>query len=162
MIENAFSTIEYINEQLDIDVLEVSVKKSQIVFTFADGLMISMKDLLALHRLDKKYGVTDVTCFQNRLYVAIRDIDSIESGSVYEYFYEIITVLRDLVCTCPALEYIISKEYIKVFLDVPNIQVSSLWKLVDVFKQDPFVEFSGDRPYLLFINEDMYVSEEIA
>lgn len=162
MIEEAFEALNDINKKLDANILELSVKQSQIVFTFHDELLISMKDLLTLNTLDEDIYVTDVTCFQNRLYVSLRDVDLAEVYSSFKPFISVITTLRELVCACPALEYVISTEYIKVFLDVPNIKVSDLNKLIDVFHQDPFVEFAGDRPYLLFINEDMYTTEEMA
>lgn len=163
MIDEAFQSFYSIDQLLESEVMEISVKRSQLVFTFLDELMITMDDLLVLNKLDDNLTVSDITCFQNRLYIAIRNIDpaKVKGDSIFYPLMTVITHLRDLVCSCPALEYVISKEYIKVFLDVPNIKVSDLMKTFDVFKQDPFVELTGDRPYLLFINEDMYITEEI-
>lgn len=163
MIDEVFQSFYSINQLLESEVVEISVKRSQLVFTFLDELIITMDDLLVLNKLDDNLTVSDVTCFQNRLYIAIRDIDSdkVKNDSVFYPLMIMIKQLRDLVCSCPALEYVVSGEYIKVFLDVPNIKVSDLMKTLDAFKQDPFVELTGDRPYLLFINEDAYITEEI-
>ena len=164
MINQAFKSLEIIDSQLEVDIMEISVKQSQITLVFFDSIIVYMNDLLALDKMGDKLKVTDVTCFQDQLYVSMRGIKGYESfgdESMFTAFYDVIVTLRDLVCSCPALEYVISKEYLKVYLDVPNIQLSELYKLIDVFKQDPFVELSGDRPYLLFVNEDVCTTEEI-
>ncbi len=164
MIKEAFQAINAIDHELQADILEISVKQSQMVFSFYDELIVEMSDLKKLDSMEDNIQVTDITCFQNQLYVAIRDIEDINSfnsNAPFFYLYKIIVALREVICTCPALEYVISKEYLKVFIDLPNIKLSELYKLKDSFNQDPFVEFSGDRPYLLFINESMYVTQEI-
>lgn len=164
MINQAFKAFDIIDSQLDGDIMEISVKQSQIVLSFYDELIVNMDDIDMLNKLGDKLQVSDITCFQNQLYVAmrgIRDIDSFGKESMFISFYEVIKVLRDIVCACPALEYVISREYLKVYLDLANIKLSDLWRLIDVFKQDPFIEFSGDRPYLLFINENMMITEEM-
>ena len=162
MIKKAFKSFEHIDDQLDVDLMEISVKQSQMVLTFYDELIVNMSDLEKLNKIGDKLKVTDITCFQDRLYVSMRnikDIDSFGGSSYFIPFYQIITVLRDLICSCPALEYIISNEYIKVYIDLPNIRLSELYKIIDVFKQDPFIELSGDRPYLLFFNESLGIDQ---
>lgn len=164
MINQVFKGIQTINSLLDADIMEVSVKASQVVLTFYNEIIISMNDLRILDMIGENLKITDVTCFQNRLYVSFRDMDDLDTlgeNSEFVCFKDLIVKLRDLLCTCPALEYVASAEYLKIFLDLPNVRVSDLCKLSDTFDQDPFIEFSGDRPYLLFINEDYMIQEEV-
>jgi len=158
LISSAFKAIEELNSDFDNKIIEISVKQSQMTFTFEDETIISDVDVMRIFNLHPAIPRADITCFNNRLYVSIRDLYEklMRSETMEENLralYEIIIVLRDNLCQCPALEYAISEEYIKIYLDVPNIQLSNLNKVNDILKQDPFVEFTFDRPYLLYINE---------
>lgn len=159
MINKAFKGIKKLSEQLhDNKISEMSVKRSQILLSFEDSSLITMTDLNILDTLGT--GVTDITSFNEFLFVGFKELSeskmlSQEMDSCFKDIYSIIVVLRDNLCTCPALEFIISEEYIKIFIDLPNIQLSAVNKLNDIFKQDPFLELSADRPYLLYINEEV-------
>ena len=158
MIARAFKAFKGINNLLEDDIAEISIKRSQIMFTFVDGTLVQFSDIMKLQTLDSKISVCDITCFNNNIYVAIRDLDenlmlSEIDNKLLKDIYNIIVVLRDNLCTCPALEYILAEGYIKVFVDLPNIQVSDLSRLNDILQQDAFLELGADRPYLLYVNE---------
>ena len=158
MIDEAFQAFDKMDSHVEGEIAEISVKQSQFVISFVDQQYIKADDIEALSNLQ---NVSDITCYNNELFVAMRDVEeqwAMKSEHV-QAFYRIILTLRDHVCQCPNLEYVISHDYLKVYLDVPNIQLSALAALIQLFKQDPFVEFGADRPFLLFINESSYAEE---
>jgi hypothetical protein len=159
MLNAAFNAIKEFNSFLSNKIIEISVKRSQIVLTFEDELMITFSDLLKLNQIDDVLNITDVTCFENRIYVSYKKLSEelmLQDGRHKDFvaIYNIIVFLRENLCTCPALEYVLAEPYIKIFLDLPNVQLSDVNKVSSELKQDPFLELTADRPYLLYINEE--------
>ena len=161
IIKNAFAAINKLNDRLNNKTIEISIKRSQFELTFEEYAMITVEDLALLSNVfGDSLDFTDITCFNDRLFVSYRGLEDsfMEDKNVSNIFkdiYKLIVVLRDKLCTCPALECILSPEYIKVFIDVPNIQLSNINAVSDILEQDPFLEFGADRPYLLYINEEL-------
>lgn len=161
IIKNAFSAINKLNDQLNNKTIEISIKRSQFELTFEEYAIITGEDLALLSIVfGDSLDFTDITCFNDRLFVSYRGLEDsfMEDKNVSNIFkdiYKLIVVLRDKLCTCPALECILSPEYIKIFIDVPNIQLSNINDVSDVLEQDPFLEFGADRPYLLYVNEEL-------
>ena len=160
-IKKAFAAIKHINDLLNNKVIEISIKRSQFELTFEDCAIITIEDLNSLSSVfGESIHFSDVTCFNERLFVSYRGLDDSFMDDknvtyVFKDIYKIIMILRDELCTCPALECVLSQEYIKVFIDVPNIQLSNIVSVSDILDQDPFFEFGADRPYLLYINEEL-------
>lgn len=162
MIEKAFESVENLSKKLDNNINEIYVRKTQMLFTFEDETIISYNDLTTLANMDKILGCTDITSFNNMIFVGFRNLNQelMQNEEINENLrnlYDIIGVLYEHVCQCPALEFVVSNQYLKVFLDSPNIHVSNLYALNNIFHQDPFIELGSDRPYLLYIKEsDLY------
>lgn len=161
IIKNAFTAINKLNDRLNNQTIEISIKRSQFELTFEAHAIITVEDLASLSNVfGDSLDFTDITCFNDRLFVSYRGLEDsfMEDKNVSNIFkdiYKLIIVLRDKLCTCPALECILSPEYIKIFIDVPNIQLSNINAVSDILEQDPFLELGADRPYLLYINEEL-------
>lgn len=160
IINDVFDAINKINKRLSNKIIEISVRQSQFELTFEESTILSVEDIAVLSNMfGEPIDFSDITCFNDRLFVSYRGLEEefLDDSKVDKGFkdiYRIIFLLKDNICTCPALEYVLSPEYLKVFIDVPNVQLSGLTLVAEtLLKQDPFLETGGDRPYLLFINE---------
>ena len=161
IIKDAFTSINKINDRLTNQVIEISIKQSQFELTFEENSIITVEDLVSLSNIfGENIDFSDVTCFNDRLFVSYRNlneyfVDDKQVDNLFKNIYQLIIILREKLCTCPALECILSPEYIKVFIDMPNVQLSNIVDASKALGQDPFLEFGADRPYLLYINEEL-------
>ena len=62
--------------------------------------------------------------------------------------------IGDHICQCPALEYTISTDFIKVYIDKPNIFIDDLNNLQEVFDSNFSLELQKQRPYCLFVKKN--------
>ena len=157
MLKKAFHALSELNSQLENNIVEISVKSSQMVLSFDEDYIIRRPDILTIDSLDTILSISYITCFNDKIFVTFEGLDdSIMKASTCSHLqniYAIISMLREELCSCPALEFIISEQYLKIFLDIPNVQVSNMFHLNVEFSQDGFLELGADRPYLLYINE---------
>lgn len=158
-IEDLFKQFNQIDKKLDGDILEISVKQHQITFSLKEPLVTfnDISNLIAMYASDNSY----VTTKNDIIYITFNDIsnDLIKKNNSLYDFMTIIQEMSDKVCTCPSLEYIISREYIKCFLDKPGLRVSDLLEYENILeaKGKGELELHPQRPYLLFINENLEV-----
>lgn len=152
MKKKIFQSFDSVNQQMEETLLEVSVKHSRIQFCF-DG-KISLSDCLKLHEFYDMFGVQDIMAFDNMLYVEIKQNEDFESKKVND-FYKLILELREVLCSCPMLEFVVSDTYIKIFLDVPHVTVENLVKVDELLSDTGIVEVTAlPRPYLLYVRTD--------
>lgn len=157
MLSKLFNAFDQLNQGKENPLREISVKRSQILISFDQPDVIFRKDFNVLDNL-QGLGITDIGCIDNILYLSYRDLteDYMVSESVDKNMttlYDFITILRTILCQCPAMEYVIAKEYIKVYLDVPNLNIESLMGVNEVLGANGFLELNGPRPYILYIRE---------
>lgn len=140
-------------------IVEISVKQHHIniilkesdICSFSDILSISQDDLIVP---DSSY----VTLGTDYIVLSIEnipdDVDSIQSN--FKEFVQVIRFLADNICRCPALEFVISAHYLKFYLDKPGLKLEDLQKVETLFDNKCTLELGVQRPYLLFINENLF------
>lgn len=143
-----------IQEELDGELLEISVKRSEMSFCFDS--QVSYHDVTKLNDLSFSMGVTNITSFENMLFVNYENLSeglvTMEMEGVL-FLYSLIYKLRDILCTCPALQFVVSDVYIKVFIDLPGIKVEDLVKLDTLFDSKGSLELNNARPYVLYVKD---------
>ena len=168
LIEKLFSCFDYINEGLENRILEVSIKHTQMVFCFEYMSSITISDLERVNNLSPLLSISRITTFQDIIFVhfenlektlALQSADTIKDvelkrrhQALFELF-DLISHLRDILCTCPNLECVISENYIKVFIDVPNVTVSQVYKVNELLETDGMFELDSQRPYILYVKD---------
>ena len=168
VLEDIFNVIPVMNQFLKSEINEIIVQYDKMIIYFNEidfvpaediGTIIGSKDCF------NYIGNPNVVLDENGIITIEIDelfdlsTDEIELLGVYpRILYQIITTLRQAICLCPNLEFIISSYYMKIFIDVPNIKLSTLFQIQDIFGEDPFVETyavqnkESFRPHLLFFN----------
>ena len=68
---------------------------------------------------------------------------------------KLIIEISETICKCPALEIVFSGQYLKCYLDKPGLTTEDLKSYERIFDSEGTLELHGQRPYLLFINEDL-------
>ena len=157
-IEYLFNQFNKINEKLEGEILEMSVKQHQVTISLKESLL-SFNDVDILNDI---YSFQNyVTTKNDIIFITFPDIsqDTIEEKSDLYIFMSVITQMANDICSCPSLEFVISKEYIKCFLDKPGIRTSDLLKYEEILgaKDKGELELHPQRPYLLFINDNLEV-----
>lgn len=162
-IESLFDNFMEINNIMDGNLIEISVKQHQITLLFNDSVLrfSDLNKLVGLYYNEESFITT-----QNdeifRISFANISFDLIEKTNVFYLFMSLIKEMADKICTCPSLEFVVSKEYIKCFLDKPGITINDLKKYEEILDAEDkaVLDFHPQRPYLLFINENMEFSDE--
>ena len=159
MFKKMFDKFDLINSELDNDITEISIKQSQIVFSFQYGA-ITMHDLKILDEICHALSITEVAAFQDTIHVRFANLsrelfaESLPSPCpILTTFYELIFHLQDVLCTCPALEYVISDSYLKVYIDLPNVHVKDIAQLDEMFQAEGVIELNNQRPYVLYVKD---------
>lgn len=138
--------------------LEISMKKSRINFEFKESGLIHINDIIDLLEDDLiKEDYFYLTTLDNKIhltYECANDItnNNIPNTSLFKKLFELLDEIGEHICQCPALEYIISQDYVKVFIDKPTIDSENIMDLAKVFGQSFTLELQKQRPYCLFIN----------
>lgn len=157
MLIDLFDQFDKINNQLDNNVVELSIKKSRISLSFENGDVLKIDDIKKINKICDKFNVGEINTFHDVLYVHFTELQeeniTDDDKCPISKLYNLIFKLRDILCTCPALEYIISGDYLKVFIDLPNIKIVDISKLDRLFKSEGFLELNMQRPYVLYIRD---------
>ena len=158
MFRNLLSNVEKINSELDNDILEISVKQSRMSMSFQDMSILSFKDFRVLDSYCNILSISEVTAFSDVLHV---HFSNLSYDMLKEYqgkcplmeLYDLIFKLQDVLCTCPALEYVVSDAYVKVYIDLPNVHVKDVAKLDEIFSSEGVLEINNQRPYVLYVKD---------
>lgn len=158
MIKFLFDRFDKINSNLDNKISEISVKQSRITFDFEEQNILSVSDLKKLENLSPFFDLTEITTFQDMLFVVFDNLDEKEfDESVKEnplgLIYSFIKTLAENLCTCPMLEYQIAENYIKIYIDVPNVFIKDLANIEEIMQASGTIESSGQRTYLLYVKD---------
>lgn len=157
MLKKAIDLFSVLNDGMENNIREISVKQSMITISFENESILSMTDLQKIDNFCDAFSVTNITAFQDMIHV---HFDGLSENLIEEndrcplaYLYKIILILRDILCTCPALEYVISNDYVKIYIDLPNIHVKDLNGLEELFKSEGVLEINNQRPYVLYVRD---------
>lgn len=152
-----FEQFDKINELLEGHLTEISVKQHQVTIMIHESLL-EISPLMDFLDSINDYQDTYITTKDEVFYVTIGglSIDSISKKNILYPFVETITSFSEKICTCPSLEFVIAKEYIKCFLDKPGLRVSDLKLYEEILgqKEKGELQLLLQRPYLLFINDN--------
>ena len=163
MIKDLFSYFSKVNEGLENPILEISIKQSQIVFCFEDLSCITIPDLMTLNDNCCVISATKVTAFQDIIHVHFeglsdelilqkeksKELAEIPILNLFDFIFD----LRDKLSGCPHLDYAISDDYIKIYIDVPNLSVKQLYDIDKLLKSDGILEINTQRPYVLYVKD---------
>lgn len=156
-IKKLFEQINVINNMIDADLLEVSVKKHQITLVL-NNKMIGFDTINSLLDMCKK-DVQEESFLANNndnFYFTIGNLslDNLDKNNIFYPFIYVIDQMAQHVCSCPALEFTISSQYLKCYLDKPGLKVSDLSNYEKILKAKDLgeLELHPQRPYLLFLN----------
>ena len=158
VIHDIFDIVDQLLEPMEYGFTEISVKQSQISFCFNNT--ISTHDLQVLDSLCESFFVSDITTFQDELYANFNNLsedfivpEDIENKNILVFLYKFIIPLKDKLCSCPALQFIVSESYIKVFLDLPNIIIDDLVNVNEIFGANGVLQLNAHRPYVLYVKD---------
>lgn len=156
-LNTMFLMFNKINDMLGKnELLEISVKQHQITLSSKQSNVFYFSDILNLtHDVLINPTSSYVTTFNDDMFIIIEDIPD-DIGDVQSDFKEFINVIRFManhICTCPALEYVISNQYIKCFLDKSGLKLSEIKELENLFGAECTLEVNGPRAYALFVND---------
>lgn len=159
MMKKLFKTFNELNEKItDNEIDEISIKQPQIQFTFLNGKILSIKDILAIEAHVNYAIATDVTTYDDSIMLTFRDLENSQENidkpdNKFKPFLQLINALAEKVCTCPSLEATITKNYIKFYIDKPNIQLDALQEVDKIIGAKSQLELTGPRPYLLYVKD---------
>lgn len=140
-------------------IAEISVKQHHITIKLKEQNVFYFSDVLSLtHDMMVTPISSYVTTNNDVIYLMIEDIpekaDTIKSD--FKEFVQTIRYLAEHVCACPSLEFAISGQYIKFYLDKPGFKLSEIKKVEELFNSECTLELTVQRPYMLFINEQLF------
>lgn len=157
MIKTMFELFDKINFNLENNIAEISFKQSQMSITFEDQTIVSLDDLMELQCIENQYAITSISTFNECLHVIFSNLDETLINKVtvepYSFLYSFIFNLKEILCSCPALEYVISSNYIKIYLDLPNIYARDIINVDKELNSEGILELSSQRPYLLYVKD---------
>ena len=156
----AFDTIN--NIQGVEDIREISVHQNQISFLFTSTNIVYMKIIDEIEKIIYPIEIDDITLFEDSLIASCRDLTGLKpdnndyTANPLCLFKCVINELSKTVCSCPALEFVLSDTYLKCYIDKPNIPLQDIAKLDKIFDSRGILELSGQRPYVLYVKGDAY------
>lgn len=159
-LEVMFDTFYKIQQVCSVcNIKEISVKQHQIDIRLDERDFCYFSDVLPFVEDD----LTDpdaayVATGQDGMHLII-EINSDEPKaplSMFNTFVQVIRFLADKVCKCPSLEFAISGQYLKFYLDKPGITLEELTIVEQLFNSKCTLELGIQRPYILFINENLF------
>ena len=155
MIKKILNAFEQIDNKLENDLVDISVKQSQIMFGFGNSILF--KDLNAINSLKNSISITDIVSFQDLLFVRLEnlseDLVDKNSDNSIDTLYSFIFSLAETLCSCPVLEYSVAGSYLKIYLDLPNITSKNLRELDFLLNSEGVLELGGQRPYVLYVRD---------
>ena len=148
-LNELFKQVGLINKMLDGQLLEISVRQHQVTLSIKDSLVYfpQIKKMLDFSDDSKSF----VSFSDDIFYFVFVNLSS-EDMTDKDVFYPFLKTIEDFaekICTCPSLEFIISPQYLKCFLD--NLRE---YEEVLGAEGEGELELHPQRPYLLFINEN--------
>lgn len=160
LIKKLFKYFDEINEGLENPILEVSVKQSQMVFCFEETNRITIPDLEILNNLCPLMSISEITTFQDMIFVHfenlsesfLKDADKKNRFAILDLYGFIFSLAKSF-CTCPNLEFAISNNYIKIYIDLPNVTVKQTYEMDELLKSDGILELDTQRPYVLYVKD---------
>ena len=155
-LKDLFKQTKVISELLNGELLEISVRQHQVTISVKEP-MLSLPYVKEILNSAKNSSDSFVSTKNDVLYFTIGGLSKkIGKKNVFYPFIDIITSFADNICACPSLEFIISNQYMKCFLDKPGLKVSDLMDYEDILEAEGKgeLELHPQRPYLLFINEE--------
>ena len=157
MIKTMFELFDKINSDLENNIAEISFKQSQMSITFEDQTIVLWDDLMELQCIEDQYAITSISTFNECLHIVFSNLDETLINKVtvepYSFLYSFIFNLKETLCSCPALEYVISSNYIKIYLDLPNIHAGDIINVDKELNSEGILELSSQRPYLLYVKD---------
>ena len=155
MIQKLFNDFNNINKLLDDQLLEISVKQHQITLLLNKSLYFNnLQKILDYINQEKSY----ITFHNDFLCVVLGGFeDEVDKKSLFYNFLSIIKEMSVEICQCPALEYVVSSQYVKCYLDKTGLNIEDLVKYEKILKAEAKgeLEMHPQRPYMLFINEEI-------
>ena len=162
-LKDLFKQTKEISELLNGELLEISVRQHQVTISVKEP-MLSLPYVKEILNSAKNSSDSFVSTKNDVLYFTIGGLSKkIGKKNIFYPFIDIITSFADNICACPSLEFIISNQYMKCFLDKPGLKrgfreetKESLMDYEDILEAEGKgeLELHPQRPYLLFINED--------
>ncbi len=153
-----FEAYNKISEIFNKNLLEISVKRTQITLEFSEKV-IAFEDISNFY--ENSLDIQDnsfITSMDESLFLVCELSEDVlndkEKQGVFSEFISITDDIFEKVCKCPIFEFIVSDKYIKMYLDKNGLTVSDLETYEDIFKEkgQGTLEIHGQRPYLLFVN----------
>lgn len=154
---DAYNLYKDLSNILGEELNEISIFQNQIILKCKNFL-----DMKVLTSLVEVMGMnpTDVSIFENELCVSYRLIDEYSTTDTVHQLMLLMGDISDCICTCPVLEMAVTDQYIKVYLDKPNIKIKDIAKLDDVmnvelpaglFQFEGVLQIHEHRPYVLYV-----------
>lgn len=160
MKKKVFKDFDEINNLFASDLIEISFKVGQVILMF-NGAYLNNDDLRILTQITQR---TNAVLFseENVLHYAIDYNEETNIPEIPSSFMEILDEIRERVCKCPILEFVVSDKYLKLYLDKKDLSVTDLLEYEDIFhfQGEGTLMLHVQRPYLLFINTDYDIGEE--
>lgn len=158
-IEELFSLVEDINRQLENLLLEISVKRHQINFLVNYDVIRfnGVQSLLELADKDN-YEESFLSYDKNNdifsFAIGGLSLEELDEKNILYPFLCTIEKMAQEICSCPSLEFVISPQYLKCYLDKAGLKVSDLSGYEKIFGAEGQgeLELHPQRPYLLFLN----------
>ena len=158
VINSLFKIAKSIDETLDGQLLEISVKRHQITISIKES-MLYFPAAYSIIKSTTKLSESFISTKDDVIYFTLGGL-SIDDLSEKDILYPLMCVIEDFaeqICTCPALEFVLSTQYVKCFLDKPGLRVENLIEYERILKAEGKgeLELHPQRPYLLFINDEV-------
>lgn len=156
--QKLFEDFYKLNTILEGRLVEISVRQHQIALVIDKTFKLSLIErfMSSIPSLDEAF----LTFHDDHLYLIVEEINSkdiVNTQSLFYNFMKVIGIMSEEICQCPALEYVISSQYIKCYLDKNGLTVSDLEKYEEILESDvpAEIELHPQRPYVLFINMEV-------
>lgn len=137
---------------LDNELSEITVNQGQIILECSNMVEFAKFDAL---RVFVGRDPDDITTFEDKLFIGYRYLNFEEDGLTDEVKLLLNTIneISNYVCKCPILEFRLANEYIKVYLDKPNIKIKDIATLDEIFTSEGVLQTGEQRPYVLYIKD---------
>lgn len=160
MFKEMLESFERLSEGLDNPISEILVSHSKIDLVLENRSTISRNDFNIIDSYDKSLSISEIDVFEDELHVLFHDVDAVFDGEKKNKkdkdiftVYSFILKLREIMCTCPILQFAISSTYVKVFLDVPDVTAHKIVGVDDLLQQEGSLVFAINRPYVLYVKD---------
>lgn len=160
---NVFQIFNAIQTLFDEDILlEISVRQSQISLILDDDI-IPLSSFCQKDWFEVSENPYLAIAEDNPVIILLfkENYSPVISQNPLINLKKLITEISERVCKCPALEIVFSNQYLKCYLDKPGLTINDLKEYENIFDMQGTLELHGQRPYLLFINENISAGDLI-